>query len=528
MKIVIAEKIAKQAAHLLRAEKWTVVEPAAGELERELAAADALVVRSAVQVDAALLERAPRLRVVGRAGVGVDNVDLEAATRRGVLVLNTPGGNAISVAEHTLALMLALARNIPQACQSIREGRWEKKQFLGRELYGKILGVVGLGKIGLEVSRRARAMGMQVVVYDPYVAPVVAKETGNELVALKELYARSDYVTLHVSLTAETSGMINAAAFAKMKHGVRLINCGRGELVDEAALVTALQSGRVAGAALDVFAVEPLPADSPLSRLPQVIVTPHIAGSTEEAQEVIGVRIAEQVREYLKNGVILNAVNVPAPSPEEYRMLEPHLRLADRLGVFVAQITQGLPRTVRFAFAGKLAKRNAYLLRNSILKGIFNRLLSEKANVVNAAALAAERGVRLEDLPGLSSAFADALQVTLVTDSGEASAEATMLYGSQPRLLAVDGIRVEAPLAGNLIFFKNDDVTGVIGRIGTLLGRRGINIANFSLGRREEHARGRPAEAVAVVHVDGRVPERVLAELRKLPAVKYVRSVEVG
>jgi len=459
----------------------------------------------------------------------VDNVDLEAATRRGVLVLNTPGGNAISVAEHTLALMLALARNIPQAAQSVREGRWEKKKFLGRELYGKTLGILGLGKIGLEVSKRARAMGMQIVAFDPYVPPVVAKETGNKLVPLDDLYARADYITLHVSLSAETAGMINAAALEKMKPGVRLINCGRGELVDEAALAAALESGHVAGAALDVFAVEPLPAGSPLARLPQVIATPHIAGSTEEAQEVIGVRIAEQIRDYLKSGIIRNAVNVPAPSPEEYRMLEPHMKVAERLGAFVAQIAGGKPpRVVRFALAGKLAKRNAYLLRNSILKGILNRLIAEKANVVNAAALAAERGVRLEELPGFSTAFADALQVVLVTDDGESSAEATLLHGNQPRLLAVDGIRVEAPLEGNLIYFKNNDVPGVIGRIGTLLGKRGINIANFSLGRRDEHAKGKPAEAVAVVHIDGRVPERVLAELRKLPAVKYARSVEVG
>src|ERR1022692_2305523 len=298
MKIVIAEKIAKQAAELLRAEKWTVVEPAAADLDRELASAEALIVRSAVKVDAALLEKAPQLRVVGRAGVGVDNVDLEAATRRGVLVLNTPGGNAISVAEHTIALMLSMARSIPAASASVREGRWEKKKFMGRELRGKTLGIVGLGRIGVEVSRRARAMEMQLIAYDPYVSPGVARDNAIQMAPLDEVLARADYLTLHVSLTPETENMINAASLRKMKTGVHIVNCGRGELLDEAALAAAIASGHVAGAALDVFRVEPPPPDHPLARLPQVIATPHIAGSTEEAQEIVGIRIAEQIRDY--------------------------------------------------------------------------------------------------------------------------------------------------------------------------------------------------------------------------------------
>ncbi len=525
MKIVIAEKISRKAGDLLRAEKWRVAEPGPGELARELAKADALIVRSAVEVNAALLGLCPRLRVVGRAGVGVDNVDLDAATRRGVLVLNTPGGNAVSVAEHTVALMLALARSIPQASQSLREGRWEKKKFMGRELRGKTLGIVGLGRIGVEVARRARALEMNVLAYDPFVSPVMAQQTGNQLTSLKELYARSDYLTLHVSLSAETAGMIDAAALRKTKPGIRLINCARGELVDEKALADAIQSGRVAGAALDVFSEEPLPADHCLARLPQVICTPHIAGSTEEAQEIVGIRIAEQVREYLKNSIIVNAVNVPAPSAEEYRILEPYLRLAESLGSFAAQIAEGRARGVRFSFSGKLAKMNTYMLRNSVLKGILNRLLSERANVVNAAALAAERGLKLEESGARETAFTDAMRVSLVTDAGESSAEAALLYGTQPRLLATDGIHVEAPLQGHLIFMKNLDLPGVIGKVGTTLGRRKINIANFSLGRREDGKR--PAEAVAVVHVDGRVPARVLEELRRLPPVKYVRSVEI-
>ncbi len=527
MKVVVAEKIAKQGIALLRVERWKVVEPSPAELGRELRAADALIVRSAVTVSAALLERAPKLRVVGRAGVGVDNVDLETATRRGVLVMNTPGGNAASVAEHTLALMLALARAVPQANQAIHEGRWEKKRFLGRELRGKTLGIVGLGRTGVEVAKRARALEMQVLAYDPYVSPVAARETGAQLVSLDALLRRSDYISLHVSLTPETEGMVNAAALRKMKAGVRLINCARGELVDERALAEVLRSGHVAGAALDVFTTEPPPPGHPLLQLPQVIATPHIAGSTEEAQEIVGLRIAEQVRDYLKHGLIVNAVNVPSASPEEYRTLEPYLRLAERLGSFVAQTAEGRARAVRLAFSGKLAQMNTFLLRSAALRGILNRVLSEKANLVNAAALAAECGLKVEDLGARETAFTDALRVALVTEKGESSVEGTLLYGSQPRLLAADGIHVETPLAGNLIFSKNDDVPGVIGRIGTLLGRRHINIADFSLGRRENGPRGRPVEAVAVIRVDGRVPEKVIAELRRIGPVRYVRSVEI-
>jgi D-3-phosphoglycerate dehydrogenase len=525
MKIVIAEKIAKQAAELLRAEKWNVVEPAAADLDRELATAEALIVRSAVKVDAALLEKAPQLRVVGRAGVGVDNVDLEAATRRGVLVLNTPGGNAISVAEHTIALMLSMARAIPAASASVREGRWEKKKFMGHELRGKTLGIVGLGRIGVEVARRARAMEMQLLAYDPYVAPAVARDNAIQMAPLDEVLSRADYLTLHVSLTPETENMINAASLRKTKTGVRIVNCGRGELLDESALAAAITSGHVAGAALDVFRVEPPPPDHPLARLPQVIATPHIAGSTEEAQEIVGIRIAEQIREYVKNGIIVNAVNVPAPSADEYRVLEPYLKLAEKLGSFVAQIAAGPPRTVRIAMSGKVAQMNTVLLRSATLKGVLNRVAAELANLVNASTLAAERGITLEEVGARGTAHNDSMRVTIVTDERESSVEGGIFFGDRPRLLAADGIQVEAPLEGSLIYFKNDDVPGVIGRIGTLLGRHKVNIANFSLGRRES---GKPAKAVAVVHVDGAVPEKVLASLRKLPAVRYARAVEVG
>ncbi|TAL07881.1 MAG: phosphoglycerate dehydrogenase, partial [Nitrospirae bacterium] len=336
MKIVIAEKVSPAAEALLKEEsRWEVLtsEQVDGKLAAHLANADALIVRSAVQVTAALLEPARKLRVIGRAGVGVDNIDLEAATKKGIAVMNTPGANAVAVAEHTFALMLALARHLCRADALTRAGRWEKKSLQGTELRGKTLGIAGLGRVGMEVARRARVFGMEVIAHDPFVSTTVARELGIKLASLDEVYAAADYLTLHVGLTPQTSGMINAAALAKMKKGARLINCARGELVEEAALAEALRSGHLAGAAVDVFTEEP-PKSSPLLALENVIATPHIAGSTREAQEAVGYQIALQVKEYLKRGVIQNAVNVPSVSHDEYAQMQPYIVLAERLGSF--------------------------------------------------------------------------------------------------------------------------------------------------------------------------------------------------
>ena len=333
MKIIVADKISDRGLELLRETGWNVVTPTAADLAGELADADGLVIRSATKATAALLEKSPKLRVIGRAGVGVDNVDVEAATHRGIVVMNTPGGNAVSVAEHTLALMLGSARAVPQANASIQAGRWEKSGFSGTEMLGKTLGLVGLGRVGTEVARRARALEMKVLAYDPYVTPAAAREVEVELVSLDELLQRSDVVSLHTALNSTTDKMINAAAIAKMKKGARLVNCARGELIDEAALAEALKSGQLAGAALDTFAVEP-PKNSPLVGLPNVIATPHIAGSTAEAQEAVGTAIAQQVRDYLSEGLIRNAVNMPALSPDQYGRLRPYLELGERLGAW--------------------------------------------------------------------------------------------------------------------------------------------------------------------------------------------------
>jgi D-3-phosphoglycerate dehydrogenase len=533
MKIVVAEKVSKKGVDLLRAEtKWRVVETesARDKLLPELRDADALIIRSAVQVDAALLEAAPRLQVIGRAGIGVDNVDIEAATRKGVLVMNTPGGNSVSVAEHTLALMLAMARSVPRANESMHAGRWEKKQLEGQELRGKTLGVMGLGRIGVEVVKRARAFDLEAIAFDPYVPPLVARDLNVPLVSLEELFRRADYITLHVPLTAETERVINAENIRRMKKGVRIVNCARGELIDEEALAEAIRSGHVAGAALDVFTQEP-PRNSPLLPLPQAILTPHIAGSTAEAQEIVGYRIAEQVRDYLKHSVIQNAVNMPSLPPEEYQSLRPYLDLAERLGVFLAQIASGAPSSVLIRYAGKLAQMNTNLVRNAALKGLLNHILAEKANIVNSVAIAEARGIRIEETRAQRTQFTDSIRVALKANEHESSVEGTVLHGSEPRLIALDNINVECPLEGNLVVLKNLDVPGVVGRIGTILGKRQINIANFSLGR-ERAARGKaakaPVGAVAVVQVDGKVTEDVLKELGRIPANTFARAVELA
>jgi D-3-phosphoglycerate dehydrogenase len=532
MKVVVAEKISSSAVDLLREPRWTVVTPEQieGKLAAQLQSADALIVRSAVQVNAELLEHARKLRVIGRAGVGVDNIDLDAATRQGIAVMNTPGANAIAVAEHTLALMLAMARHIGRANELMHAGKWEKKSLQGTELRGKTLGIVGLGRVGMEVARRARAFGMEVVAHDPFVSTSVAKEQGIRMAELKEVYAASDYLTLHVGLTPQTTGMINADSVKKMKRGVRLVNCARGELVDEAALAHAIKQGLVAGAALDVFGEEPL-KNSPLTAFDNVILTPHIGGSTYEAQEAVGYQIALQVKEYLKDGVIQNAVNVPSVSHDEYLELQPYIVLAERLGSFLAQASEGTLEEISLRYSGHIAEWKTELIRNAAIKGILNEALEEKANLVNAAAIASARGLRIHEARKPKSSTGGSgsvLSILLKTATEEHLVKGAVLHQHTPRLLHVDGIDVEAPLERNLIYMRNRDVPGVIGKVGTILGKHKINIADFSLGRRVGNGKpNAPRQAIAVVHVDGRVPEAVLAELKKVPAVEQAKAIRL-
>jgi D-3-phosphoglycerate dehydrogenase len=538
LKIVLAEKVSPATLAVFQQEPgWQIVTPdqIKNGLAAELADADALVVRSAVQADAKLLESAPKLRVIGRAGVGVDNIDTDAATHRGIVVMNTPGANAVAVAELTLGLMISLARSIPRANATMHQAKWDKKSLQGQELRGKTLGIVGLGRIGLEVARRAASFGMEIIGYDPFVAPVIARENNVTLVPIDEIFKASDYLTLHVGLTTQTESLINATSIKIMKKGVRIINCARGELIVEQALADAIKSGHVGGAALDVFHQEPL-KESPFYNLDNVLLSPHIAGATDEAQEAIGIQLAMQVRDYLKLGVVQNAVNLPSLSHEEYKEIAPYIEMAERLGQFLSHATPGNLENIQITYTGRIAAGKTDLIRNAAIAGIFSGTDGgSTANRINAAAIAAERGIRIQEdkkeftIGGAGSV----LKIVLHSSDGDASASATVLHGTSPRLLTYDGIDIEAPLHGTLVAIRNHDVPGVVGRIGTILGEHSVNIANFALGRAHSTQSHRvpQGQALAVVQID--VPKAASATaaveaLRKVEAIASVRLIELG
>ena len=521
MKIVISDPLPTSAAELLRAEGWTVDARAgrpAAELQADLGAADALIVRSATQVDDALLAAAPRLRVVARAGTGVDNIDLDAASRRGVLVLNAPGANSISVAEHALALMLAVSRLVPRADASMKDGRWEKKALRGAELRGKCLGLLGLGRIGREVARRAQAFDMRVVASDPYVSAQIAADLNVTLVTLDELCAEADYISLHLPSSAGTRHLFDAARLAGCRRGVRIINTARGDLIDEAALAAALAAGHVAGAGLDVFAAEP-PPSAALTGLPQVVATPHIAASTDEAQELVGTETATRVRDFLRAGVVRNAVNFPSVSAEEFGRLQPFISLAERLGSLLAQLAEDRIEAVGIRYYGDLANRSHDLLVGAVLVGLLREVMSSTVTLVNARALAGQCGMEVvESHSTRPRNFTSLLSIKLHTSRGEHWAEGAVFEPQEPRLVLLDGVEVEAPLDGALIVIRNSDEPGVIGEVGTILGRHGVNISTFALGRSAHGAVG----VVGIETGDAAQPvgADVLAAIRAVPAVR--------
>lgn len=522
MKIVVADDLPPSALELLRAEAGWEVDARSGRTPAELAAnladADALMVRSATKVTADLLACSPRLRIVARAGTGVDNVDVEAASARGILVVNAPGANSISVAEHACALMLALARSVPAADRAMKDGKWEKKRFLGNELRGKTLGVAGLGRIGQEVAQRARAFGMRVVAHDPFIAKDVATALGVELLSLDAVCAAADYITLHLPSTAETRHIFNDARFALCKRGIRLVNTARGELIDEGALRRAIDKGIVAAAALDVFEKEP-PSDWSLAQLPQVIATPHIAASTEEAQELVGMDTAATVRDFLLHGVVRNAVNFPSLHPDEMQRLQPWIRLADSLGALVSQMGPARIEAIGVRCYGALVEsRGVDVLAASAAAGAMRPILSGGVSIVNARSAARARGIDIvESRSSRTRHFTSLLSVKLHTDAGERWIEGTVFGRDSLRLVSVRGIDVEAPLAGTMLIIRNDDQPGVIGDVGTILGRHAVNIANFALGRGD-------GGAIGIVNVDEEsgplALDAALAEIRRLTAIK--------
>jgi len=527
MKVIVADKISERGVALLKETGWKIVQTTKETLGGELADADALIVRSATKVTPELMDKAPKLRAVGRAGVGVDNIDLDEATKRGILVMSTPGGSSVSVAEHTLALLLALVRQIPKFDASMREGKWEKSSA-GAEVRGKTLGLIGLGRIGGEVALRANAFDMRVLAFDPYISEAAAKELNVELVPLEKLLAESDFISLHTAVSPQTRNMINAESIAKMKKGARIVNAARGELIHEADLAAALKSGQVAGAALDVFAEEP-PKNSPLMGLPNVVCTPHVAGSTAEAQEELGNQVAVQVRDYLLEGVIRNAVNLPALSPEQYRRVRPYLALAEQLGSLVSQAAATRPARVKIRYAGELAELGTHLLRSAVLAGLLNAVLDEKVNVVNAPAIAAARGLTVEEeTRRREHGFPHTLEVSAFPSQpgGQGfSAEGTVLHDGSPRVISIDGIALEAQLDGAMLLLRNNDKPGVIGHVGTTLGKHGVNIATFALGRREATV---GAEAVSLVRLDGKVSEEILGPIREHAAITEAKLIRLG
>ena len=525
MKIVVADDLPASAIDLLRAEGWDVdarVGRAADQLAADVADADALVVRSATKVTAALIAAAPSLRVIARAGTGVDNVDVQAASARGLVVMNAPGANSVSVAELAVGLMLALARHLPAADAAMKDGRWEKKKFLGEELRDKTLGLAGLGRIGQEVARRAAAFGMRVIAHDPFIPADIAADLGATLVPLDQLFAEADYLSLHLPSTPQTRHLVNEARLAQAKRGIRIINTARGDLVDEAALLGAIESGRVGGAALDVFQAEPT-TDHRLQKLPQVVATPHIAASTREGQELVGVETTTALRDFLKDGIIRNAVNFPSVSSEEFKRLQPFLALAERLGTFISQMNDDRIQSVGVRYYGDLVNGRTDMLLNAVLVGLFKPILSSGVTLVNARNVAAARGLEVvESRSTRHRNYTNLISVKLETSGRSRWVEGVVFEHTSPRLALVDGIAVEAPLEGTMIVMCNTDQPGVIGDIGTILGRHRVNIANFALGREGDRAVG-----VVIVDEDAPISDTVLRELRTVTAVREARLVRV-
>lgn len=532
-RVLVCEKLSPQGlATLTRAGLDVTVKASLSpaDLCREIPAYDALLVRSATKVTSDVIEAGTKLRVIGRAGVGLDNVDLAAATRRGILVMNTPGENTVTTAEHTIAMLMAMSRQIPQATASIKGGRWEKGKFLGVELYHKTLGVVGMGQVGSHVTRLAQGLMMRVIGYDPYYFPSdKAEEMGVEIVSLDDLYRRADFITVHTPLTPETRHMIGTAAFTKMKDGVRIINCARGGVVDEAALAQALQSGKVAGAALDVFEQEPVDPTSPLLKLEQVICTPHLGASTAEAQEAVSQAIAEQVVEYLVHGTIRNAANFPAVSADVMPKIQGYLILAEKLGLALAQIYEGPIRRVIIEYRGEAADLTVAPITLAALKGLLAPVLGDHVNYVNARLIAEERGLEVQEVKSHAAGDLHTLVLLRVEgpDGANVKAQAgrvagTLLGRKEPRLVEINGFTVELSPSGHMLVLMNHDRPGVIGNMGTLLGRHAINISSMELGR--EQAGGK---ALSVWGIDSAPPPEVLEAIKALPNVLSVRQIRL-
>ncbi len=527
-RVLVADKLAAAGLEILRAVPELEVEQAVGLKPAELAAKIApyhgLIIRSGSTVTAEVVAAAQNLRVIGRAGIGVDNIDVPAATQKGIVVMNTPGGNNITTAEHAISMMLSVARSIPQATASMKGGKWEKGKFTGSEIFNKVLGVVGLGNIGRIVADRAIGLKMKVIAYDPFIGEDAAKRLGVELTGLDDLYARSDFITVHTPLIPETRGLIGTDAFAKMKKGVRIINCARGGIVDEAALAEAIGSGKVAGAALDVFVTEPPPADHPLLKLDQVICTPHLGAATDEAQLNVAIAIAQQVAAYLTKDIIQDAVNVPSISPELLKVLGPYLTLGEKLGALQAQLLNAAPTEVAIEYAGDVASYDVKSVTLAVLRGLLARVLESSAvNYVNAPTIARERGIKVvESKTSQPQGFANLVTVTVQTAKGPSTVAGAIFGQRVIRLVRINDFFLDANPEGFILMLHNRDVPGVVGNVGMLLGEAQINIARLELGR--EHVGGM---AISLVHVDDAIPDPVMQKLRTLPNIVSAQLIRL-
>jgi D-3-phosphoglycerate dehydrogenase len=522
-RVLIADPMDAKAAQVFRAH-WVEADEkpvlSKDELKAVIAGYDGLAVRSATRVTAELLDSAPNLKVIGRAGIGVDNVDVAAATARGIVVMNTPYGNSITTAEHAIALMFALARDLPAADASTQAGKWEKNRFMGVELTSKTLGLIGCGNIGSIVAERALGLRMKVIAYDPFLTPERALDLGVEKVALDELLARADFITLHTPLTDQTRNILSRDNLARTRRGVRIVNCARGGLVDEAALKEALESGHVAGAALDVFVEEPA-RDNPLFGTPGLVATPHLGASTTEAQVNVALQVAEQMSEFLTRGGVVNALNTPSLSAEEAPKLRPYMALAEKLGSLVGQLEGRRAAGISIEVEGAAAQLNQKPITGAVLAGLM-KVYSDTVNMVNAPFLAKERGLDVREVRhDREGDYHTLVRVAVTTPEGEKAVAGTLFGNAAPRLVDMFGIRVEAELEGEMIYIVNEDAPGFIGRLGTALGEAGINIGTFNLGRREAGG-----DAVALVSVDSHVGEELVARLEALPGVKRVKPLK--
>ncbi|MEW6219649.1 MAG: phosphoglycerate dehydrogenase [Thermodesulfobacteriota bacterium] len=526
MRVLVSDNLAPAGVSIMR-EAGLAVDVRTGLPPAELKAIikdyHGLVIRSATKVTAEIIEAADSLKAVGRAGIGLDNVDVAAATQRGIVVMNAPEGNTTTTAEHALAMLMALSRNIPQATASMKAGKWEKKRFMGREITGKTLGIIGIGRIGSIVANRAAGLRMQVIAFDPHIPADVAERLGIELVSLADLYRRSDYISVHVPLTKETQKLVGREAFAAMKKDAMLIDCARGGIVDEEALLEALQGGEIAGAALDVFAKEPTTAETPLLALDNFICTPHLGASTTEAQENVATAIAQQMADYLLRGTVTNAVNVPSVSAEMLSRIGPYVALAERLGSFHMQIAQGSVSEVTLEYTGDLAEINSQPITVAFLKGLFTPILQDAVNYVNAPVIAQERGIRVVESKSRQSEDFTNLLTVRVRAAGSDNVLAGTVFGrKEPRLVRLNTFRLEADIDGPMLFVYNRDRPGVIGALGSTIGNGGVNISRMAVGQEGEKGRN-----IILLATDPLIGKDLLQTVRELPQIDDAWALEV-